>query len=264
MIGRRTALAALGGLALLPLKAARAKKDQQMIVDNILELRQYTLFGGKRDTLIELFEREFIDPQNAVGAHVVGTFTDLDDPDRFVWLRGFSDMATRARSLGEFYSGPVWKTHRNAANATMVDSDNVLLLHPLGPAEVLGTSRSGKHGVVAVHIYSLGDVDAGEFARWFDGKVRPVLARNGARDIATFGSETSPNNFPALPVRADRVFIWLATWPNEKAARAFDAAWSRESGWRDDVPPQLLPALARKAERLLLHPTPRSPFGGKP
>ena len=39
-------------------------------------------------------------------------------------------MATRAQALEAFYDGPVWKEHRDAANATMIDSDNVLLLRP--------------------------------------------------------------------------------------------------------------------------------------
>src|ERR1700761_6721111 len=90
----------------------------------VLELRQYTLHPGMRDTLIALFEREFVEPQEAVGARIVGTFRDLDDPDRFVWLRGFADMAARADALGAFYGGPAWQAHRDTANATMVDSDD--------------------------------------------------------------------------------------------------------------------------------------------
>src|ERR1043165_9345700 len=100
----------------------------------ILELRQYTLHPGKRDTLIDLFDRTFVDPQEDAGMRVLGQFRDLDDPDRFVWLRGFPDHASRAARLESFYSGPIWKAHRDAANATMIDSDNVLLLRPLDPA----------------------------------------------------------------------------------------------------------------------------------
>jgi hypothetical protein len=52
----------------------------------------------------DLFRREFsidnkdsvtvpdpsdVETQEAVGANVIGTFRDLDDPDRFVSLRGF-------------------------------------------------------------------------------------------------------------------------------------------------------------------------------
>ncbi|RZL06943.1 MAG: NIPSNAP family protein, partial [Rubrivivax sp.] len=33
----------------------------------IVELRRYTLHPGQRDTLIELFEREFVESQEALG-----------------------------------------------------------------------------------------------------------------------------------------------------------------------------------------------------
>ena len=99
----------------------------------VVELRQYTLHSGKRDVLIDLFDREFVEAQEQVEMKIIGQFRDLDHPDRFVWLRGFPDMASRAKALNDFYSGPVWKAHREAANATMIDSDNVLLLRPAFP-----------------------------------------------------------------------------------------------------------------------------------
>src|SRR5438046_7278878 len=49
----------------------------------IVELRQYTLHPGKRDVLIDLFEREFIETQEAVGSKVIGQFRNVEDPDRF-------------------------------------------------------------------------------------------------------------------------------------------------------------------------------------
>ena len=104
----------------------------------IVELRQYKLHDGRRDTLIELFERAFIEPQEALGMKVIGIFRDLDRPDRFVWLRGFRDMDSRVAGLTDFYDGSVWKAHREAANATMIDSDNVLLLRALDGARSRG------------------------------------------------------------------------------------------------------------------------------
>src|SRR5437868_13140589 len=99
----------------------------------VVELRQYTLHSGKRDVLIDLCDREFVETQEAVGVKAIGQFRVLDHPDRFVWLRGFPDMTSRAKALTDFYGGPVWKAHREAANATMIDSDNVLLLRPALP-----------------------------------------------------------------------------------------------------------------------------------
>jgi hypothetical protein len=42
-------------------------------------------------------------------------------------MRGFASMPSRARAPASFYGGPVWKAHSARANATMIDSDNVLL-----------------------------------------------------------------------------------------------------------------------------------------
>jgi hypothetical protein len=75
----------------------------------IIELRQYTLHTGQRDVLIDLFDREFVESQEALGIEVVGQFRDLDDPNRFVWLRSFLTMPDRAKALAAFYGGPVWK-----------------------------------------------------------------------------------------------------------------------------------------------------------
>jgi hypothetical protein len=67
----------------------------------IVELRQYTLHPGQRDVLIDLFDREFVESQEALGMKVIGQFRDLDNPDRFVWLRGSSGHAfARAGAQG--------------------------------------------------------------------------------------------------------------------------------------------------------------------
>lgn len=229
---------------------------------SILELRQYTLHGGRRDELIELFEREFIDPQNAVGAQVLGTFRDLDDPDRFVWFRGFSELAARKPALKAFYTGAVWRAHRDAANATMLDSENVLLLSPLalGPA-LAGAGRAEAPGLIRVSIHALAGVDAEAFRRLFRDRLAPHVAACGGAVEAELASATSPNDFPRLPVReGESVFVWLARFPDLDAERAFSRTLHGLSGWRDGVPEPLLPALMRKPEVLRLAPTARSPL----
>jgi len=39
---------------------------------NTFELRQYTMRAGKRATMVELFDREFADQQEAVGSRIIG------------------------------------------------------------------------------------------------------------------------------------------------------------------------------------------------
>ena len=251
---RRHVLAAGAATALAgPALAASPRLDWPVV-----ELRQYTLHRDRRDTLITLFEREFIAPQDAVGAHVLAIFRDLDDPDRFVWMRGFESMAARAAALSAFYGGPVWKAHRDAANATMLDSDNVLLLHPAPPGG--GFQGRAGTGEVLAFIHYLDDATTAPFAAFFERVMRPQAQAAGGRVLGAFASETSPNSFPALPVREkDRVFVWFAK-PGAGGEAAFLAAWRRRTGWRDDAGQALLPALMRKPEMLRLMPTARSPL----
>src|ERR1700720_3746051 len=177
----------------------------------VVELRQYTLHPGKRDVLIDLFDREFIEPQEALGMKVNGQFRDLDHPDLFVWLRGFRNMTSRAKALSDFYGGPVWKTHREAANATMIDSDNVLLLRPALPTSGFsldnvkrppeGSDEVPTNLVVAT-IYYFEDPVASDFINFFEHTLRPAAESLGATISAYFVTENSENTFAALPVRA--------------------------------------------------------------
>jgi hypothetical protein len=96
----------------------------------ITELRQYTMKPGRRDDLIALFEEHFIEGQEAEGMRIIGQFRNRNNPDQFVWMRGFADMEARRKALEGFYFGPIWKEQRAAANDTIIDSDNVLLLKP--------------------------------------------------------------------------------------------------------------------------------------
>src|SRR5712692_6888957 len=104
----------------------------------IFELRQYTLHPGRRDELIELFERELIAPQEKAGMRILGQFRDLDDPDRFVWMRSFPDM----------------------------DSDDVLLLRLVDPLR--GLPRTARITTIYSFVRSLdSDVVRSVPSAWF-------------------------------------------------------------------------------------------------
>ncbi|SDM79185.1 NIPSNAP family protein [Allokutzneria albata] len=172
------------------------------MTDQVVELRQYTLRPGTRDTLIELFDREFLETQEAAGMRVIGQFRDEADPDRFVWLRSFPDMEKRERALSTFYGGPVWARHRDAARATMVDTDNAFVLRPVGDGFPLydrplpgSTALPESRFLVTVHY---GDEP-------FTDSYADEL---GYQPLACFRSEYAANTFPALPVReGEHVFV---------------------------------------------------------
>lgn len=193
----------------------------------VIELRQYLLHPGRRDDLITLFEREFIEPQQAVGLQVLGIFRNAEREDHFVWLRGFAGMAERAQGLAAFYGGPVWQRRRDAANATMIDSDDVLLLRPLSPWPEPG--EGGGEWLATVLLLK----------RAPDAALRDTLRTSGRRWLET---EPAPNNFPPLPVREGVQALVALT----RAA--------------PELPPALLALLAEAPLTLRLRPTARSPM----
>jgi len=239
----------------------------------VVELRQYTLRPGQRDVLIDLFDRELVESQEADGMAIVGQFRDLDDPDRFTWIRGFASMPARARALASFYGGPAWKAHSAAANATMIDSDNVLLLRPVTarsgfPAPASARPPAGQatagHATpppsrVLVTLYYRDRPFDQAFADFFDRLARPVLTGAGATPLACLQTEHAENTFPALPVRTgENVFAWLARFPGPAALDDHLRQIERSADWRDHVLPALSALITGAPQQLRLAPTARS------
>jgi hypothetical protein len=231
----------------------------------VIELRQYTLKPGQRDVLIELFEREFIETQESHPMRIVGLFRDPDRPDVLVWLRGFPDMPARAEALSAFYGGPVWKEHRNAANATMIDSENVLLLRPLQadtgfPDAPLpaGDSSPRVRGVVEARLlYAAAPMPADRIeaaVAALDAALRTV----GGTRLAVLVSEHATNNFPRLPVReGEHVLAWFAALRDEIARVRLREALAGSPSWKQ-AEDALTGGASREPEALRLTPTARS------
>jgi NIPSNAP len=234
-----------------------------MVPCSVVELRQYTLHPGQRGTLVSLFERELIEPQEAAGIRVLGQFEDLDRRDHFVWFRGFADMDARRTALTTFYGGPVWAAHRDAANAAMVDSDDVLLLRPGRPAggfpsrtrSAPGTRETTRLLLRILH-RAPGASDLLDFCL---EHVEPVLEGTGAPVLAWLETKRAVNDFPRLPVREDAdVVVCLSALPDEGALRRHLALLSADLAWAEEVVPSLRRRLARDPEQHVLRATPRS------
>lgn len=196
----------------------------------IVEYRRYTLHPGRRDELIALFEREFVETQEQEGMTLLGQFRALDRPDLFVWLRGFPDMASRGERLGAFYTSAVWKENRNAANATMIDSDDVFLLRPTAPIggfthgidrRAPRGTREQPDGLYLAAIWFVSDAQA--FAGTFAQAIAPALQQNGATLLATYETAPEQNNFPALPVRPETVFACFTAFDDARGRDRVDA-----------------------------------------
>ncbi len=219
----------------------------------VVEFRQYTLHKGQRDVLAGLFLDKFVAPQNTLGAYVLGAFTDRDDPDRFVWFRGFESMEARKQALEAFYTGNVWRAHRNAANATMLDSDNVLLLCP-APVATWGWRQSLQQApYLDVFVHNLKSVAPAAFAEWFLAKGSRRYEACGLKPEGGLITETAPNTWPRLPLRTgESVFTWWSGFSGTSAESSWPERLRSISGWRDGIDESLLPALASKPEVIRL------------
>jgi hypothetical protein len=104
----------------------------------VIELRNYLIRDGMTRDFIRYFEEHFLFSQRGKGMHVLGQFEVVDDPNRFVWIRGFEDMAARLRGLSDFYAGSFWQARRSAVNA--------MVLSAYRDAEHLAAMRTGWPG----------------------------------------------------------------------------------------------------------------------
>ena len=246
-----------------------------MAIDQVWELRQYTLFPGRRDDLVDVFDRWFLEGQEDLGMCVQGQFYDLDRPDRFVWLRSFPDLARRRAALEGFYGGPVWAAHRDVANATMMSSDDVLLLRPMpldgveglvegrgGPVvgsdrpPVGSTDRPGS--LFSIDVHHLAGSTAEKTVDFFTTGVQPFLVAAGSTGSSLLVTDPGPNDFPALPVReGEQVIVRVARFDDELAYAAYRARLACFDGWAE-VEAELSTRLAGPSQRLRLQPTARS------
>jgi hypothetical protein len=233
----------------------------------VVELRQYKIVHGRREEFIPFFEREFVETQDAVGMPLIGQFRDLNDADRFVWLRSFTNMADRQRALTDFYTGPVWQAHKARANPMLDDNDNVLLLKPArgesgfaapAPRPAPGSAQPPT-SMIIVNIHYLWKDPTEGFTSFFLDRMAPRLRAAGIPVLGAYVTETSPNTFPRLPVRqAEKIFVWITRAADGGHYAAAMRQVNASADWRAAIEPALADFEERSTQTLYLSPTPRS------
>ena len=58
---------------------------------------------------------------------ILGPLLDLENPDVFVWLRGFPSLEERDAMKTAFYEGEEWKQELEAIAMPMIESYSVVL-----------------------------------------------------------------------------------------------------------------------------------------
>ncbi len=93
----------------------------------IVEVRSYRIKPGRRAEFIEFFETRAVPAQRAHGMIILGPLLDIENPNKFVWLRSFPSLDERDRMKTTFYEGELWKNELEAIAMPMLDSYDVIL-----------------------------------------------------------------------------------------------------------------------------------------
>ena len=93
----------------------------------IVEVRSYRTKPGMREQFIEFFLTRSVPALRGHGMIIQGPFLDLENPNKFVWLRSFPSLEERERMRTAFYEGPLWKNELEAIAMPMLESYDVIL-----------------------------------------------------------------------------------------------------------------------------------------
>jgi hypothetical protein len=148
----------------------------------------------------------------------------------------------------------------------MVDSDDVLLLRPVGAGADFPATRAGRPpagsgapcSVFTAVIHLLREpVDAG-FLHWYATEVEPLLEQAGSRRLALLETESAANTFPRLPVReGEFALVRFSRFRDEATLSAVHRRIEQSPMWTT-VTSSLRERLVAAPLILRLQPTPRS------
>jgi heme-degrading monooxygenase HmoA len=93
----------------------------------IVEVRSYRVKPGHREAFIKFFETRAVPAQRSYGMEILGPLLDLENPNKFVWLRSFPSLDERERMKNAFYEGELWKNELEAIAMPMLESYDVIL-----------------------------------------------------------------------------------------------------------------------------------------
>jgi hypothetical protein len=93
----------------------------------IVEVRSYRIKPGRRAEFIEFFETRAVPALRSHGMKIIGPLLDVENPNKFVWLRSFPSLEQRDQMKESFYEGELWKNELESIAMPMLDSYDVIL-----------------------------------------------------------------------------------------------------------------------------------------
>ena len=93
----------------------------------IVEVRSYRIKPGHREEFLKLFESRAIPALRSFGMKVLGPMIDVENPNKFVWLRSFPSLEARDSLKNAFYRSDLWKNELEDLCMPLLDSYDVIL-----------------------------------------------------------------------------------------------------------------------------------------
>ena len=94
----------------------------------VIEMRTYKTKPGKRAEFLEIFRSRSIPAHSEIGMKILGPFLSVEDPDTFIFLRGFPDIDSREPMKAKFYEGQLWKTELEKVLMPMLEKYEVVVV----------------------------------------------------------------------------------------------------------------------------------------
>ena len=97
----------------------------------INERRRYTCMPGKRDAVLDRFDRIVYPLFDRHGIEIIAFWLDGDDPDAFVYICSWRDQAHMEEVWAAFQADPEWveaKAADEAAGPTVAKIDRAILV----------------------------------------------------------------------------------------------------------------------------------------
>ena len=93
----------------------------------IVEVRSYRIKPGRRAEFVNIFETRAVPALRSYGMQILGPLLDLENPNKFVWLRSFPSLDEREQMRDAFYGSELWKNELEAIAMPMLESYDVIL-----------------------------------------------------------------------------------------------------------------------------------------
>lgn len=205
------------------MKNPAAINPDSTIPIGVIELRNYVIKHGLRDSFISYFEENLIQPQEELKGYLPGRYRVKGAEDNFCWIRGFKDMKERSTFLPAFYYGHLWKQHKAMANSMLANNDNVYLLHPLSlrddslmPVKSINNSLLLPYRGIAVIEYYTANTKLDQLLKLFAKEYLPLVRECGVQNFTVWTSVLEENDFPGLPVFQDKnLLVKITFYENE-------------------------------------------------